>query len=83
MAKYHRALVRSNRDLEDGFDPSDYNPDEGPFQVATLKACKIGAEWLAGVQPYAEGDACIACVRPEEVLVAMCGGNEKLPACRE
>jgi hypothetical protein len=82
FAKYAKALKRSNQEMEDGFDPSDYNPDEGPFQVATLKGCKSGAEWLAGVAPHSEGAACIACVAPEEVLAAFCGDKKELPACR-
>lgn len=73
MTAYHDALIT----LE--------NPDEGPLQVATLKACKSRREWLAAVQPYAdEGQGCpIACLEPETVYLGMCSENEKLPACRE
>ena len=72
MTQYHDALITEN-------------PNEGPLEVATLKACKSRAEWLAAVQPYAdEGRGCpIACIEPETVYLAFCGGNENLPACRE
>jgi hypothetical protein len=77
MAVYHEKL------LKDEADPSS-NLDEGPLQVATLTACRSKAEWLAGVEPYSEGDGCIACVELEKVYAAMCGGSdrENLPACR-
>ena len=73
MTAYHDALITSE------------NPNEGPLEVTTLKACKSRGEWLAAVQPYAdEGQGCpIACLEPETVYLAICGGNEKLPACRE
>jgi hypothetical protein len=78
MKKYRNLIRRSNAD------PS-FNPNEGPFQVATLKACKSREEWLAGVEPYSSGAACIACAEPQKVLAAMCGGGgrKNLPACRE
>ena len=59
MTAYHDALIT----LE--------NPDEGPLQIATLKACKSRGEWLAAVQPYAdEGQGCpIACLEPETVYL--------------
>jgi hypothetical protein len=85
FAKYAKAIKRSNRDFADGADPTDYNPDEGPFQVAILKACKSGEEWLAGVEPYSRGPNCVACAAPDDVLAAMCGGGDRknLPACRD
>lgn len=73
MTRYHDALITLK------------NPNAGPLEVATLKACKSRGEWLAAVQPYAdEGQGCpIACLEPETVYRAICGGNENLPACRE
>ncbi len=83
MANYHDALVRSNREVEHGVEPSDINPDQLSLQAATLKACKSREEWLAGVEPYSDGVACIACVDPEKVLLAFCGNRTSLPACGE
>jgi hypothetical protein len=81
FAEYAKAIKRSNREMADGFDPSDYDPNEGPFQVATLKKCKSAAEWLAGVAPHQGGGACVACAAPDEVLAAFCGDRKDLPAC--
>lgn len=70
MATYHEKLLSDQGDL-----------DEGPLQVATLKACKSKAEWVAAVEPYSEGEGCIVCAEVEKVYAAMCGGREDLPAC--
>ena len=75
MADYHKKALRSDTD-------PNYYPDEGPLQVATVKACKSKAEWLVAVEPYTKGAGCIACAEPEKVYAAMCGDREKLPACR-
>lgn len=76
LSKYHREGVRM--DTEQG-----YYPDTTALRVATLKACKSKAEWLAGVLPYSAGGlGCIGCVGREKAYAVICGGHENLPACK-
>lgn len=51
------------------------NVSEGRFQEAIINLCSHD-EWLTAVEGYTKGANCIACVNPERVLWAMCGGEK-------